>query len=526
MLTTRKFDRLERLWMPSVAILLGVLAGYFVGAESILFATNSRLADYAGRLLQREKELADEVAGTLDQANASPFPPCSDQDIVLLRRLTFSARFLKDVGRLHENTFVCSATSGKLKTPLPLLKPDLTFPSGAVIYRSYPLYVPAGDRGEIEGLRNSDVVIAPDIFSDFSQKPIHYAVGIVDADPANRSQKAVFSGTAGAVPVPSEVLESGMTVRSQGKLYRASCDVRFGVCAVADIPMAEVWFNNRALLYVYIASGGVAGVSCAAALVLVGRKRRSHASQLKRAVLTGSLSVAYQPIVELGSRRIVGGEALAHWMDEDGESIRPQTIIALAEAEGLVSEITLFVLTRSLEEIRPILESNPAFRLHINLAPADLTDSGLLLLEEKLKGSPIKPANIAFELTERTTSDRAVAVAAISLLRERGHATFIDDFGTGYSNLAYLTELNVDGIKIHRSFIATVGTESVTASIVPQILAVARALDLSVVVQGIEREDQADYFATNNPAILGQGWFFGLPVPANGLIYLCAEKSE
>jgi sensor c-di-GMP phosphodiesterase-like protein len=237
--------------------------------------------------------------------------------------------------------------------------------------------------------------------------------------------------------------------------------------------------------------------------------------------------VVYQPIVELDSHRIVGAEALARWTDEDGDSIRPETIIALAEAEGFVSEITRFVLTRALEEIRPILENQPDFRLSINLAPSDLADPRLLmLLDERLNGGLVTAANIAFELPERATSVREVAVAAIRRLRDRGHAIFIDDFGTGYSNLAYLTELHVDGIKINRSFIATIGTESVTASIVPQILAVAKALSLRVVVQGIEREDQANYFAADANRILGQGWFFGLPVPAQGLAYLCAERSE
>ncbi len=139
---------------------------------------------------------------------------------------------------------------------------------------------------------------------------------------------------------------------------------------------------------------------------------------------------------------------------------------------------------------------------------------------------PVIPANVAFELPERATSDREVAVAAIHRIRERGHAVFIDDFGTGYSNLAYLTELNVDGIKINRSFIATIGTVSVTASMWPQFWAWPRLSIWSVVVQGIEREDQASYFAVDNPKMLGQGWFFGLPVPAKALIYLCAEKSE
>jgi sensor c-di-GMP phosphodiesterase-like protein len=527
MLKIRNLQRLNRLWLSLAAVLLGVLAGYFVGRESILAATNSRMEDYAERLVRHQEELSAEVLGTIKQANDSPYPPCSDQDIVLLRRLTFSARFLKDVGRLRENAFLCSATTGKLPAPIPLLQPDLIMPSGAMIYKSYPLRVPAGDRGEIAALHNADVVVGPDVFADFPQRPIHYSAGIVGPSKSNASQRAILSGIASAGVIPPGVLESDRMVRIAGTLYRAHCSQRFPVCAVANIPLKEVWNNNRALFAGYLASGGVAGISCATALLMAGRKRRSHSNQLKRAILKGKLAVAYQPIVELGSRRIVGAEALARWTDEDGESIRPETILALAEAEGFGSEITRFILTRSAEEIRPILEGCPDFRLSFNLAPSDLADPRLLLLlDEKLNYGPVTPANVAFELTERATSDREVAVAAIRRIRERGHAVFIDDFGTGYSNLAYLTELNVDGIKINRSFIATIGTESVTASIVPQILAVAQALKLSVVVQGIEREDQATYFAVDNPAILGQGWFFGLPVPVKALIYLCAEKSE
>ena len=255
-------------------------------------------------------------------------------------------------------------------------------------------------------------------------------------------------------------------------------------------------------------------------MLLAGRKRRSPTSQLKRAILTGKLTVAYQPVVELGSHRIVGAEALARWTDEDGDSIRPETIVALAEAEGFVSEITRFVLTRALHELRPVFEDDPNFQLSINLAPSDLADPRLLLLlDESLKAGSIEPANVAFELPERATFNRDVAVSAIRRLRDRGHAVYIDDFGTGYSNLAYLNELNVDGIKINRTFIATIGTDSVTASIVPQILAVAEALNLKVVVQGIEREEQASFFRADDPKMLAQGWFFGLPVPARSLLF-------
>jgi sensor c-di-GMP phosphodiesterase-like protein len=523
----RQRYRSGRAWFAVAFVVLGLLAGYLIGRESILHSTGNRLGEYADLLLQRDEDLGAEVDTTLSQANASTDPPCSDADIALLRRLTFTARFLKDVGRLHDYTLLCSATSGKLATPLLLLKPDFQGPSGSGIYRSYPLQIPVGGHAMVVALDRANVVVSTDVFSEFPQQPLRYSVGIVDPAKSDRAHQVIVSRISGEVSIPSVLVESRRALRIGSTLYRAHCSSRYPLCVMTNVPLQEVWSTNRALLSGYIATGGAAGVSCAVALLLSGRKKRSHTHQLKRAILMGKLSVAYQPIVELGSHRIVGAEALARWTDEDGESIRPETIIALAEAEGFVSEITRFVLTRSLDELGPILEHRPDFRLGINLAPSDLADPRLLLLlDERLHHSLISPANLAFELTERATSDREIAVAAIRRLRERGHSVFIDDFGTGYSNLAYLTELNVDGIKINRSFIATLGTESVTASIVPQILAVAKTFGLSVVVQGIEREEQAKYFAAADPHMLGQGWFFGLPVPARSLLYLCAERSE
>lgn len=519
--------RFNRIWLSSAAVSLGLLAGCLIGRESILSATNSRMEDYADRLIQREEAISKEVISAVNAANASPYAPCSDEDIVLLRRLTFSARFLKDVGRLRQSDLICSASIGKLKTPVPLVSPDITLPSGAKIYKNYPLPVPRGDYAEIAASRNAAAVVSPDGFSDFPQRPIRYSTGVVGYAASNPSQKTILAGIANVGTVPPGVIESTRMVCSGDILYRSRCSQTVPICTVTQIPLSDVWSGNRALFFLYAMSGGAAGIACAAALLMVGRKRHSHTNQLKRAILTGKLSVVYQPIIELGSQRIVGAEALARWTDEDGDSIRPETIIALAEAEGFVSDITRFVLTHTIEEIRPVFEADPRFRVHLNLAPSDLADPRLLLLlDEKLSDATVTPDNLAFEFPERAVSDRDIVAAAVRRLRDRGHAVFIDDFGTGYSNLAHLAELKVDGIKINRSFIATIGTQAVTASIIPQILALAKSLDLKVVVQGIERQDQASYFSSEIPEMLGQGWFFGQPVPAKGLIYLCAEKSE
>jgi sensor c-di-GMP phosphodiesterase-like protein len=527
MLALRQLRRFDRYWLAPLAIALGIVAGYLVGRESILIATSSRLDDYANRLMRHEEDVSSELVQVAKNANDSPYLPCSAEDIALLRRITFQSRFVKDVGRLVSDAFLCSATVGKLPAPIAMPAPDVLLPGGDRIYNSIPLMVPTGDRAEVAASRNTDMVIGPDIFRDYPQSPIHYSVGVVGPSPQEPSTRIILAGVAHSGTIPRGILEAPKTVRNHGSLYRSSCSSRYSDCAVTYIPLKEVWQQNRTLLAGFVASGGIAGLSCAIGLLIVGRKRRSHTNQLRRAILMDSLSVAYQPIVEMHSRRIVGAEALARWTDEDGESIRPETIIELAEAEGFVSDITRFVLTRAIAEIQTLFDADPDFRLNINLAPSDLADPRLLLLlNECIDGKRVRASNIAFELPERATSNRETAIGAIRRLRDRGHATFIDDFGTGYSNLAYLTELHVDGIKINRSFIATIGTEAVTASIVPQILGVAKALNLKVVVQGIEREDQARYFSGEDESILGQGWFFGLPVPAKGLIYLCSEKSE
>jgi sensor c-di-GMP phosphodiesterase-like protein len=514
--------RFGRIWITGAALLLGVLAGYLVGRESILHVARTRLTEYANRLLQHDEEIAAEAGSTLMAANASPDPPCSQADMELLRRLTFAARFLKDVGRVRDGVLLCSAASGKLANGIPLTAPDYVLPFGLAIYRNYPVNRSQGDRAMVAVFRRSEAVLSPDMFADYPQTPVHYFVGAVD-----RTNGIVQSRDLGAVRVPAGVLNSQKVVRVGDELYLARCGRVFTLCAVTHMSLSEMRHAGKPLLLMYLATGTASGVACGVAFLMAGHKRRSHSSQLKRAILMGKLSVAYQPIVQLGSHHIVGAEALARWTDEDGESIRPETIIELAEAEGFVSEITRFVLTRSLEELGTILAGNPSFQLNINLATSDLADPRLLLLlDEKLRDGTVSAHHLTFELTERATSNREVAIAAIKRLRQRGHSVFIDDFGTGYSNLAYLTELNVNGIKINRSFIATLGTDSVTASIVPQILAVAKALSLKVVVQGIEREEQAIYFAEEDPEILGQGWFFGMPIPARSLMYLCAEKTE
>ncbi|MGA3009434.1 MAG: EAL domain-containing protein, partial [Terracidiphilus sp.] len=133
---------------------------------------------------------------------------------------------------------------------------------------------------------------------------------------------------------------------------------------------------------------------------------------------------------------------------------------------------------------------------------------------------------LAIEIAESCTARHQLAMETILRLHQRGFGIDIDDFGTGYSSLAYLHDLSVDSIKVDKVFTHAIGTEAVTVTVLPQILAMAEALDLAVIVEGIESEQQANYFSTYNQPIFGQGWLFGYPVAAEEFLRLLAEDEK
>jgi sensor c-di-GMP phosphodiesterase-like protein len=134
------------------------------------------------------------------------------------------------------------------------------------------------------------------------------------------------------------------------------------------------------------------------------------------------------------------------------------------------------------------------------------------MLQHSLQEVEVPARSLAIEITEGSTARQEVAIEAIRQLNCMGHEVHIDDFGTGYSSLSYLHSLPISAIKIDQSFTRSIGTEAVTVSILPQILAMAEALNLEVIVEGVETREQARYFANSTRRIQAQGWLFGRPV--------------
>jgi sensor c-di-GMP phosphodiesterase-like protein len=493
------------------AAVCGTVGGYFLARVITARVTEARLDQYASKLISDGEASAEELRTTLAAVDASRGQSCTRTGIGYFRALIFESEYLKDAGRMRDNGAIeCSASLGKPAGLRGQSRPDVIQQDGTVIYRNLPQYHNS-DLATITMQRGrSYVVFVPLSRIHLEPAPMHYAETVTDA-PTQKTVRLLGE----PVEASTAILTTEGVARVGEKLYATRCSIRYFNCATAFTSIPEIVAINRTRFGGCIALCGLAGGLIGLACSQLYRRSRSLEHQLRRAIRGDRLRMAYQPQVELANGRIVGAEALVRWTDEDGFAVGPDVFVRIAEERGFVAEITHLVVRHVLEDFGPTLRRRPEFRLSVNVTASDLADPKFLpMLDRCMERAKVAPQSLAIEITESSTANQEVASKTILSLRQRGHSVHIDDFGTGYSSLSYLHALSIDAIKIDKSFTQAIGTEAVTAVILPQILSMAEALSLEVIVEGIETEKQAQYFANGSQAVLAQGWLFGRPVPA------------
>lgn len=219
------------------------------------------------------------------------------------------------------------------------------------------------------------------------------------------------------------------------------------------------------------------------------RQRRWLAHELCDAVTRGELHLAFQPIADCATRRIIGQEALARWTHPVLGAVSPDVFIAIAEEDGLIAEIGQHLLVEALTVARqwPV-----EWMLAINLSPVQLRDPALAArMLAAIAARGFAPCRLEVEVTEGVLIDeRDTAMANLRALRAAGVRIVMDDFGTGYSSLSSLQQFPFDKIKIDRSFIAGMNEEGPALSIVRASVGLGRSLNIPVVAEGVESEQQ------------------------------------
>ena len=247
-------------------------------------------------------------------------------------------------------------------------------------------------------------------------------------------------------------------------------------------------------------------------------------NHLQRALKHQEFTTYYQPIINLQTQNLVGFEALVRWKHPERGMVSPGEFIPSMETTGLIVPVGIAILKQACQQLHTWHQQGwTELTMSVNLSVRQFACLTLLTdIDSVLAETGVNPAYLKLEITETAIMDNAeIAIALTEDLRSRNIQISIDDFGTGYSSLGYLHCFPVDNLKIDRSFVNEIQSESFNYHVVDTIVALSKQLGLSVIAEGIETSQQLKWLQKLG-CQFGQGYFFSKPLAAADIerIYL------
>jgi diguanylate cyclase (GGDEF)-like protein len=255
-------------------------------------------------------------------------------------------------------------------------------------------------------------------------------------------------------------------------------------------------------------------------------ERLSVENQLRRALERDELFAVYQPKVDIKTGHVLGAEVLLRWHHPERGSISPVEFIPLAEEIGLIVPFGQWILRAACNQNKNWqLAGLTKIRVAVNVSARQFCEGQFIqTLVNSLEISKLDPQYLTLELTENTIMGNAQEnLDVLHQIKEMGIKLSVDDFGTGYSSLSYLTQLPLDELKIDRSFIKGIQSETADSPIVTAIVAMAHSLNLRVVMEGVETQCQLQ-FSRDRGCDEYQGFLFSEPVPSAEFAILLAQN--
>ena len=457
------------------------------------------------------RKIAAENYEILSRLNADFKPECSTANLARINTLLFEYSAEREVGLYDaQDRVFCSSSMGHL--PVPVADPDTVYRSrdenkiwmntpspasggkGTMIYRRGGFNLAMSPRMMASLVRKSDVA-----WIGGSNRPVHVAPHM-----------------------PPALLEKVAALEQQGA-YGRSILLREGqvvfIRKVEDTrarfanfrPLTDAWLFNPGLSTLLLGLSLVCGVLTTGLLKPRIAARTSLRRLLPALLTAANMRCRYQPIVELASGRPVGCEVLVRLQNDD-ELLCPDQFIGLVQELGLAWQMDSAVIATALNELRAL--PLPAHRLDVtfNLFPDSLNHANIdALFRRHLAdwGAAADSLRVGLEVTEYDFSE--ALIPELRQLREAGYHIAVDDFGTGYSNLNTVKKVAPDLLKIDKSFVFEMEDASTRSSLIPEIVAIARAVDARVVAEGVELDGQALQLAGLGVEY-AQGYYFARPL--------------
>ncbi|MGD0345175.1 MAG: EAL domain-containing protein [Terracidiphilus sp.] len=492
-----------------IAFLVPVLASaYLAWWESYTTEKTLSLA-YAQDVLRRMEDTSSQLKEGAQEMAQANLPPCSPQDIKLMRQVDFGFSYMKAVGRVANDTLLC--TSQGVTNPVSLGKPDLVTEQGVSEYFNKHLDSQPSHPLNVFAIGAFAMIVDPNLAVNISTEGPDVELAAFVPSSANRDRVA-----AQGQDFPSDWFETTdqgtqSTILNNGYLVSRVSSASWDLAVVAATPQDYIYQRISHFAVIFLPIGVLCGAIFSLMIGLLARMHSSFPTMLRRALKDGSLYVLYQPVVELSTRRVIGAEALVRWRSRYAD-MRPDYFIPQAEQCDMIQLITEQVLAMVARDLPQFLKMDRNFCVAVNFSAADLCDSRTVdAMDQFLRISGARPENIEVEATERAFLQGPQTAEIIDALRAKGFSVAIDDFGTGYSSLSCLQSLSLDTLKIDRAFVDTINTDGATSQVVLHIIEMAHSLHLEMVAEGVETEPQAQYLVKRGVRY-AQGWHFGRPM--------------
>ena len=510
----------EKAWLvllygvAAIAILLPIAVAIRLADYQSLQREQQHAAGIAVDIVRRSDQIAAQIGVALSELAALHAEPCSDDNIGHMRSLVIRSNLLIDVGYLIGDELACSAFGRQgvavgppsyvsahgymvrvgVRHPLApetrlLIVEDPKTGYGALVSQALPIDIIPAESNLIVGLIN------------VAQGVVLAQRGALGPDWLRRI------GSSG-----SGTFYDGTNVvawqRSAARDY----------VAIAAIGQGRIAAGQRRIILMLLPIGMAAAGLLVMVVVRLARFRLSTPSLLRNAIKRRELSLAYQPIVNLQSGNWTGVEALLRWRRANGEQIPPDVFIPVAEKTQLMQKLTDCVFHLIERDAAKLFRARPDFYIALNLSAEDICSPDIVeRLGSLIQRMGIEARNLHVEATERVFMNEEASRRNIRSLRTLGIKVAIDDFGTGYSSLSYLQDLELDCLKIDKSFVDTIGTEAVTSEVVRHIIEMAKSLNLEMVAEGVETPAQAAFLRRHGVQHC-QGWLFSKPLTMKQLL--------
>jgi sensor c-di-GMP phosphodiesterase-like protein len=493
-----------------VAIVVTTLAAFMAGghfaAKAIIGGQQSRqLAELTDVALRRSEVAVAFGAATLDELASRGSIDCEAASLQAFRFLVYQRSGVKDIRLLNrDGSVLCSAYSETLEFDNGWVdRPNMSRSSDQRLLLFRVDRFDAAALGVLREIGDGRSLVAIlGLNSD-----------VFDIMPAElRAHSEVLLELGDGFEVGRFSLKGKNELSQLVELGKVSSHYPLHAMIRVEQSALRLWHNEAYWPTMLIALG--LGLVFGLLATRATARREGPVIDIDRGIARCEFKPFFQPIFDLRTGDILGCEALARWIREDGTIVPPMSFIPLVESSGRIEAMTWLILETALRELYPRLREDKHFKLSFNVVPRHLLSEGFVeTLRRIVLDAKVSARQIVLEVTERNEMPNlGRAATVVKELRELGFRVAMDDVGVGHSGLSQMKGLGANTIKIDKFFVDTITEDGSAATIVQMLVRLARDLGMAVIAEGIETPEQVQALIGCGVEE-GQGYIVSPPLP-------------